>query len=410
MKNLVYIVLIFMVNSSLFAQISCPLSLDTSEQKNEIYLRSSHDIQASSLQLNLMSKLIKGGLISDEIIHSNSLKQKDINHLGREFTNELKFVSNSFFKNSKKLNQWNFLTEVNYNSLFGANYSNDLFQLLFKGNSNFIGDTANFSGTNFKYIDFQSIGFGLSNKKSKSSLSLNLVTIQNYFDVNSSSAELIFAQDSSELQANVNASIRTSTTEKFSNGLGLGLNFNFNILVPWRDESSAFFQFNVRNFGFAKVNNLVQYKIDTTLNYKGFDLEALVGLNSDLFQNSTWQDTLNVKQDTISSWIMLPTMIQFGKVLQSDFAKKIQSYFGIKLYPSLKYIPKVYLGFDYKMNSFLHAGISAAYGGFGNLRAGLYLQYQKEKMSVGLGTEDFYGLVSKKGFGQMLSVNFKVNW
>jgi hypothetical protein len=389
---------------SVNAQLVLPTVLDSSEQKYALSLRSSHDIQASAIQQEFVSKFIRGGEISDAMIQSNLGNHKEINRLGREFTNELKFVSPLPFLKTK---EFNLLVECNYSSLFSANYSQDLFRLAFTGNQDFIGDTANFSGTNFKFIDFQTFGLGLSHKKTKSIISLNAVNVQNYLSSQISDGELIFAGDSSALELNLAGDFNSTFSQKFNKGFGLALNFNLNISVPWKDESTAFFQFQVRNLGFAKVQQVNRIQLDTTLNYKGFTLEELVNFDQSVFEGSNWQDTLNVKQDTVSSFIFLPVMIQFGKVLKTDFDKKIQSFFGVKMYPSLNYVPKVYAGLDYKIKSRFHAGISAAYGGFGNLRAGIYANYASEKMNIGIGTEDFYGLISKKGFGQMVGINFQ---
>lgn len=386
------------------SQLVLPTILDSSEQKYALSLRSSHDIQASAIQLDLVKKFIYGGEISDAMIQSNLGNHKEINRLGREFTNELKFVSPLPFFKSK---EFNLLVDLNYSSLFSANYSQDLFRLAFVGNQDFIGDTAKFSGTNFKFIDFQTFGIGLSHKKSKSNFSLNAVNVQNYLSSQITDGELIFASDSSALELNLAGDFHSTFSQKFNKGLGLALNFTLNLSVPWKDESTAFFQFQARNLGFAKVEQVNRIQVDTSLNYNGFTLEELVNFDQSLFEGSKWQDTLNVKQDTVSSFIFLPVMIQFGKVLKTDFDKKIQSFFGVKMYPSLNYVPKVYAGLDYRIKSNFHAGLAAAYGGFGNLRAGIYANYASKKMNVGIGTEDIVGLISKKGFGQMLSINFQ---
>jgi hypothetical protein len=399
------LILAFFLNVfSSFSQLVLPNYLDSNEQKLHISFRSSHDIQSTSLQNELMFKFIQGGLISKELINTNSLKHNEINRLGREFTNEIKFITSLPFK---KLSEWNFLSEVNYNSIFSSNYSGDLFKIVFQGNQSFIGDTAKFSGTNFNFIDFQTFGLGLSHKKSKSNFSLNLVNVQNYLSSTFSDAELIFAQDSSDINVNLAGDLNSTFSSKFNKGLGIALNFTLNISVPWKEDNNAFFQFQVRNFGFAKINQINRYQVDTIISYAGFNLDELLNFDQSIFDGTKWQDTLNVSQDTISKFILLPAMIQFGKVLKSNYDKNLQSFFGVKMFPSLRYVPKVYAGIDYKITEKFHSGFSFAYGGFGNFRAGLYANYLSDKINVGIGTEDMYGLISKKGFGQMLSINFQ---
>jgi hypothetical protein len=403
LKSFLFAVVLF-VNFYSFSQLILPNYLDTNEQKVYFSVRSSHDIQSSSLQLNMVSKLFRGGTISDQMINANSLNHNEINRVGREFTNEIKFISDLPFL---QLKNWNLLSEMNYNSLFSASYSGDLFNFVFKGNKNFIGDTARFSGTSFNYIDYQTFGLGLSHKKTKSNFSLNLINVQNYLSSDFSDAELIFAQDSTNMSVNLDGELNSTFTQKFNNGLGLALNFTLNVSVPWKDENTAFFQFQVRNLGFAKINQINRYQVDTLISFAGFTLDELINFDQSLFEGSKWQDTLNVRQDTLSKLIFLPAMIQFGKVLRTDCEQNFQSFFGVKLYPSLNYVPKIYAGMDYRFKNNFHTGISFAYGGFGNFRAGFYSNYQTSKLNFGFGTEDLYGLISKNGFGQMLSIHFQ---
>ncbi len=400
--------LFLLFSPTLSAQISLPASLDTTSRKFTLSLLSSHDIQTSSINNTFSSKLIKGGLINDDLIQSNFDKHKTINHLGREFTNNLAVTIQNPFKKIEKLNSLDLLFEAGYSSIVSGVYSKDLFGLVFKGNQNYIGDTADFSGTNFQYIDFQNIGIGFSHKKTKSSFSINYVNVQNYLLSDFSVATVFFAEDSSQIDLDLNGDLNSTYSQKFNKGSGVSLNFKANIEVPWKDDSKAFFQFQVQNFGFAKVENILRYRIDTTISYSGFNVDNLINLNTNYLENNLWQDTLNIKQDTISSWIMLPAMIQFGKVLNANSTYKLQSFFGIKMYPSLKYTPKIYAGIDYLISKNFHAGLSTSYGGFGNFRVGIYVNYASKKINFGIGTEDLYGLISKKGFGQ--AVNIRLNY
>ncbi len=400
--------LFLLLSTTLTAQISLPTTLDTNSRKFSLSLLSSHDIQTSSINKIFARKLINGGLIKDELIQSNFDKHKTINHLGREFTNNLAVIIQNPFKKIEKLTSLDLLFEAGYASIVSAVYSKDLFGLVFKGNQNYIGDTADFSGTNFQYVDFQNIGIGFSHNKTKTSLSVNYVNIQNYLTSNFSTATVFFAEDSAQIDLDLNGDLNSTFSQKFNKGSGFSLNFKANIEVPWKDDSNAFFQFQVQNFGFAKVENILRYRSDTTISYSGFNVDNLINLSTNYLENNLWQDTLNIKQDTISSWIILPVMFQFGKILNANSTYKLQSFFGIKMYPSLKYTPKIYAGIDYLLLKNFHAGLSASYGGFGNFRAGLYLNYSSEKINFGIGTEDFYALISKKAYGQ--AVNIRLNY
>ncbi|MES2589765.1 MAG: hypothetical protein V4622_12360 [Bacteroidota bacterium] len=399
------IVSIIVLSFNSNAQISLPNSFDSIQYKFTFNLKASHDFQSSAISNEFSSKLIKGGFIDENLINSTFDKHKKINRLGREFTNELK-ITNS----CSKIKKWDILYEAGYFSIFSANYSKDLFGLIFKGNQDYIGDTADFSGSSFQYVGFQTLGFGLSHKKSKSSFSLNLVNVDNYFSSFYPKASIIFAADSSQMDVDLKGNLDRTYTKKFDKGFGLALNFNVNIEVPWKDDSKAFFQFQVQNLGFAKVDQIIENKIDTNIVYSGFNFDNLMSLNTNYLENNLWQDTLNISQDTISKFVMLPTMIQFGKVLNANSSSKIQSFFGVKMYPTLRYVPKIYFGIDYLIAKSIHLGLTSAYGGFGNFRVGFYANYAASKFDFGLGTEDVYGCFSKQAMGQMFNVRMKFNF
>ena len=382
-------------------QVSLPKTIDFDTTKRfEIGLNSSHDIQTTSISLKFANTLLKGGELTEDFTSKTLAKQNDINRIGREFSNELYFADYQF--TPFKQNKYGLFAEIGYQSLSSGIYSQDLFEMVFKGNQNFIGDSAQFSGTGFKHYDFQNIGLGLIDKKTKSFLTLNFINLQNYAAGIATKGSYFMSPDSTEVDLALNAQSLNTYGSNFTKGLGIALNLTLNFEVPWRNEKTAIFQFKIKNFGAVKVNKLNSYEVDTNMAFSGFKFEDFLTNNSTDLSSISWLDTLNVRTDTISEMIVLPALIQFGKVLDKNFTGKTQSFFGIKLYPSLNYVPKLYLGFDYKATNEFHIGATGTYGGFGVLRVGVYANYQTKKLDFGFGTEDIYGLISKNGFGQML--------
>lgn len=382
-------------------QVSLPKTIDFDTTKRfEIGLNSSHDIQTTSISLKFANTLLKGGELTEDFTSKTLAKQNDINRIGREFSNELYFADYQF--TPFKQNKYGLFAEIGYQSLSSGIYSQDLFEMVFKGNQNFIGDSAQFSGTGFKHYDFQNIGLGLIDKKTKSFLTLNFINLQNYAAGIATKGSYFMSPDSTEVDLALNAQSLNTYGTNFTKGMGIALNLTLNFEVPWRNEKTAIFQFKIKNFGAVKVNKLNSYEVDTNMAFSGFKFEDFLTNNSTDLSSISWLDTLNVRTDTISEMIVLPALIQFGKVLDKNFTGKTQSFFGIKLYPSLNYVPKLYLGFDYKATNEFHIGATGTYGGFGVLRVGVYANYQTKKLDFGFGTEDIYGLISKNGFGQML--------
>ena len=85
----------------------------------------------------------------------------------------------------------------------------------------------------------------------------------------------------------------------------------------------------------------------------------------------------------------------------------LQSFFGVRLYPTLIYSPYVYAGMHVKANDWLYAGINVGYGGFSNFRGGFYTGVNFDHISAGVGTENLVGVFSKKGNGQSLYLRIR---
>ena len=95
-------------------------------------------------------------------------------------------------------------------------------------------------------------------------------------------------------------------------------------------------------------------------------------------------------------------MIQIGKIIDEHNSGKIQSFFGVKIYPTISFIPLAYGGIHYKLNSNIELGIQESFGGFTAFRTGIYSTVSLKKWSIGIATENAIGLVSKNGNGKSL--------
>ncbi len=388
------------------AQITLPERLRfDSTQTWMLSFRASHDIQTSALRNEFSSIMLKGGTLTDEIKDRSLNKHNDINRIGREFTGEL--IVADYKLSPFKGKKYGVMAEVAYQSLLAGVYAKDAFKLAFYGNSAYVGDSADFSGSEFQYIDFQNFGLGIINRKNKSWVSLNVVNVQNYFEAEVRDGSFYLSADSSQAHFALDAWSKNTYSSAFSKGLGFALNFCVNFEVDWRKNSRAFFQFKVRNLGFAGIRSVQTYEVDSSLAFGGFNLNDLLKNEQQSFDQVSWLDTLGVKTDTVKQIIALPAMLQFGKVIKEDSELQTQSFFGVKLYPRLSYVPKLYFGIDHKLSEEVHVGGSVSYGGFGLFRGGIYAAVRKGKCDFGIGTEDIWGLISKSGYGQMLGLSFR---
>jgi hypothetical protein len=375
----------------------------TSKDSLRIDFSALYDVHSTAIRNEISRKLFRGGEITDENKTTILNQHKKLNRMGQEIRGDFSFVNlkSTVFKTKKYAWMYN----IGYHSMFSGNYSKDMMQLALYGNSQSLGDTLHFNGSKFQHINYQFAGIGLMDKMSKSYLTLNVVNLQTQFAANLD-GDFYSSSDSSSVYLRTNGDLNTTYKSKISNGIGLSLNFTLNIKVPLFEHKNTYFQIKVLDFGVVRMNSVNSYKVDTTLNYNGFDVNDLLHFQQVSLDKNIWMDTLNVKNDTLAKWAVLPVMLQFSKIIVFDSTARFQTFFGVKTYPSLSYFPKFFAGVDLKLNKYIFSGISLTYGGFGGFRAGIYTRIDYKKIAFHIGTEDFYGFVSKKGFGQNVNLRF----
>ena len=405
MKSFVFkFVVILLCSFSVKGQFYLPLTQDTSFSKNTFYIESGTEYHSNSLPNSLTNKFIFGGQIPNEQLQNTFQDQAAINRFAVQSFNEFRcFIGNKkLFKDSLS---WGMKAGVygHANTFF----SKDAFGLAFLGNEQYLGNTANFSELSLNTAIFQKIGFGVFNKSDKSSFFLNLVNLQQYTKTYFRKAYLTQNNDASEIDLKLQGELAFTPTNALSSGIGFALDFDKRIAVQLQNEQKATIQIQVQNLGLAYVNaGLKRYEIDSNYNYSGFQINQLVNANALFGSNFSLMDSLGIKQRITKSWVLLPAFIQVTKLIDGTSNKKIQTYYGIKLYPTFAAIPAGFFGLYCKINSKFALASSISYGAFGKFRNGWYLSFTGNKISGSLGTDDVLGFVSKKAFGQSLFLRF----
>ena len=399
--SLIFTTIVFLTSAQLI-----PSSYDTLGVSHEIIFDGGVSYYGSSIQRDLSSKFIRGGFITDEIKNNSLAKHGAINRIGGVVNSEIEYrnFKSRIFKNR----DWGYTIKAGYNIFAGAIYSKDLFNLAFYGNEPFMGETMDLSGTNVSMMSFQKIGFGLISAKSKSNISFNVYNIDNRFKTDLRTLEIRQDTEGDQVEVEMSGEVEMKNNLKFNQGIGFGLDLDFTIPVNWMKDEVAFIKFEANNVGFAYMYEKQRlYSFDTTLIFSGFTFDEIIGENSIFGDSLDILDTLGIKSTEVNRTVLLPGYLQIAKIVDEHQIRKIQSFFGIRLYPTLIYSPYVFGGIHVKVAEWLGAGVSAGYGGFGKFRTGLYTNLRIKKCSLGLATENLIGLFSKKGSGQSFYLKFR---
>jgi hypothetical protein len=214
-------------------------------------------------------------------------------------------------------------------------------------------------------------------------------------------------EDASEIELKLQGELAFTSNNGLSNGIGFALDFDKRIPVQLMNEQKAIIQIQVQNLGLAFVNKgLTRYEMDSTYEYNGFQINQLIQANSLFGSDFSFMDSLKIQQRVTKSWVILPAFIQVAKLIDAASTKKVQTYYGIKLYPTFAAIPAGFFGVYCKLNPHYSIASSVSYGAFGKFRNGWYFTYTGKKVTSVLGSDDFLGFVSKKAFGQSLFLRF----
>lgn len=385
---------------------SLPLGYDTLSHSHELKLDGSVDFYGSAVQMALTSKFIKGGFITEDIKNSSFERHKGINRFGGVFGGDIEYrnYTSRMFKNK----DWGFVVKGGYHLFAGMLYSKDLFGLVFYGNEPFRGETMDMSGLDISYMAFQKVGFGFIAPKSKSSITFNVYNVSDRISGDFRTFELSQDELGDEVTLTLDGEFQLKNNAKFNQGIGVGFDADFKLPIAWMNDRTAFIQFEARNIGFAYMYEKQKvYSIDTTLVLSGFSFDDIMG-EENLFSDSLdVLDTLGVRSTEKNVTSLLPGYIQIGKMVDDHCTNQLQSFFGIRLYPTLIYSPYVFAGLDYAPIKALRLGLSASYGGFGGFRAGFYIHSKFSNYSIGLGSENVIGFFSKKASGQSLQMRLK---
>ena len=405
-KTLFVLILFFITGNSLLAQSTFPFFRDSLLQSNQLLLNGNFDATGTSMRKEFVNTLAFGGYI-DSDMKDRTLKSTRANNRSGVFASgEATYVSGaaSLFKSGK----YSWLVKAGYYAIGNINYTRDAFKMTFYGNSYLGADTANLTGTRISGMQFQKAGFGFYHKKTGSSLTLNVVNVQNQLSGYIRKGQ--FSQDPNmdSVSFRLNGDMTYSTGKAFSKGIGFAIDFDFYLKVPWLKDSTTF-QFTVQNLGAAYMfESQSTYSPDSTYRYSGFTLNQIKNSSNLFGDDFSLLDSLNVEKKEVKRWVMVPAYLQVMKLVDLASAKKLQSFFGIRFYPTIGIVPTGFAGIFYRFVPRVSASANVAFGGSSIVRGGLMLGYHGNKVGIQLGTDDIYGLVSKKGFGQ--SALIRLSW
>ena len=385
------------------SQSTLPIFLDTNIHTQEFILQGKGEIYSSSLTNSFTNKLLFGGNLSTSEIQNSHAKLQATNTLGLEGNVEFEYRNLAVFPS----NNWGILLKTSVNTINSCHYTNDLFGVLFEGNTPFLGKGLQLNPSSLQSISYLKFGFGFIQKKTKNNFSFNLFRLQNYVS-STLNYGAVYVNDSSSLAL---LDLTGTSTSYFANttksNYGIGIDVDLRIPITTFTDNTIQLHIIAKNFGLGILsNNANYYSVDTSYHFQGLTIADLTNLLGTKQTTSQQLEKLTIYSSNKIRFTPLLGYFQVSKINTLESSKRYQSIFGVRIYPSLSYIPFIYGGVQVHLMKNFVVGVQENYGITNNLRTGMYLIIPLKKYSFSLGTDNLFDSFRSNGKGR--SFQFKL--
>jgi hypothetical protein len=398
-------ILTFLSTLPIFAQQTLPVWHDSTVIKRELVWQSSGQIHSNHLGSDINRVFLFGGFIGDDMKENSFkfLRSNGMNRTGVVLSSDM--VYTDYTINLFKKKEFGLVVLAGYQNYTAAAYSSDLFKLLANGNAEFDG-TIDLSNTRFFQMGHQKLGFGVLDKKTRSTFALSVVNSAGFQSVDLVNGA--FRQNTNKDTTDIllMGAYKGNSLGGFSNGLGAAIDVDMRIPVVV-GKHKVLIQLTAQNVGFVRYNRAsFQYDVDTNYRYTGFTLNQIQNFS----QNDAFSlaDTLNLVRQSGGQTVWLPGFLQVAKIVDRNSDHTFQSFFGINAFTQIIYLPQAFAGIHWQANRTFSAGLHGSYGGLGGARIGFYADVLLGQFRIGLSSQDVLGTVANKGYGQ--SLLFRLAW
>ena len=408
-RKTIFLFMLFSISKDINSQYNSEF-LKYSDYGKHVSLYSESEFNSNSINNDFLDKIIFGGFIADATKQNVSKKIKDMNYFGGNFN----YGINVFFGKDSSKFKW--VLGLKDQQFANSNFTRDFFNIAFYGNTMYKGKTAYFDNSSIAYSHFQELKFGFivgNDSTGKTAAALSVLKGQNMFQFGALGTNSLFtASDATQLDLNANFTMHTSNVAKnnFNAINGIGFSIDLFAETPYTSFlGKSKFILNVSNFGFINWNkNTKNYSVDSLFHFSGFAINSIHDLK-DTTLNAINKDTLvnHITHLTSAKYnLMLPMNLVL--IHQIDFSERFSLRTGIRHIFNGNYKPFLFAEAKYTFKSDLNFGGLLAFGGYGKLTLGSFVEYNFKKMwLLKIGSNCIQGfIIRSKTIGQSLYFTF----
>lgn len=378
MRKILVVLFLMLIGGSSFAQTSY-LWLTRSDTTGKAFrgildLQGNATVGSNFLTKDLVKPFVVGGTVSAEARNSAVEGIKDLGILGGFANVHLRYYGgrDSLF-GSEMLDLY---IQVSKGYFGSGRISREAFDLISNGNVNYQGVRVPLNSIQGEAQSFQSIGFGIYDKRTFSSIGISMVNGLNYQQFSLFQPSSFYTSPNADtLELDYSGEyVHSAPQRPNGNGIGFSIDGEFNFV---RDrginKKEVWNTLGIRNLGWVNWNGQSEVvSFDSTLTWTGVDLNAILDGDSLWNGGSGFADTLITSSRKTSFW--RPLMGSFYVRSVYRWSEKLRLTAGLEMYAApLKPIASV--GLMYMPNKDCIASLNVSNGGFGNWKLGMGVQW-----------------------------------
>ena len=254
--------------------------------------------------------------------------------------------------------------------------SKEVFDLLSNGNVNYQGVRVPLNSIQGELQGFQSIGFGVYDKRTFSSIGISMVNGLAYQALSLyPNSSFYTSANADTLQLDYSGQyIHSAQARPNGNGIGFSIDGEYNFVRDRGvDRKEVWNSLGVRNVGWVNWHGQSEIvSFDSTLSWTGVDLNSILSGDSLMNGTSGFADTLVTTSEKVSFWCPLRGSFYVRSVYR--WSEKLRLSAGLEMYAApLK--PLATVGFMYMPKSNFIASMNVSNGGYGNWKLGMGVQW-----------------------------------
>ena len=400
MRKLILAIAFIVFGIASFAQTSY-LWLTKSDTTGKAF-RGILDIQGSGaagstfLTKELVMPFVVGGTITAESRGSALERMSDLGVFGGNVNARARYYGgrDSLF-GSEMLDLY---IQVGKGYFGSGRISKEAFDLISNGNVNFQGKRVSLSSIQGEMQGFQSIGFGIYDKRTFSSIGISMVNGLTYQQFSLFPPSSFYtSQNADTLQLDYSGEyIHSAAARPNGNGIGFSIDGEYNFVRDrGEDKKEVWNTLGVRNLGWVNWNGQSEVvSFDSTFTWTGVDLNGILNGDSLLNGTSGFADTLITTSQNVSFWRPLRGSFYVRSVYRWN--EKIRFTAGLEMYAApMK--PLATIGFMYMPKKNCIASMNVSNGGYGNWKLGMGVQWLiANQFYVGIQTTNAPGYFFKE--------------